>query len=181
MPTPVLRPTLKSPSGAAPSTSFLRLLLDEIRSQDGPTKDTPRPPRPTLRSLQIPLSRFITQPDATGEDIDPSKSPLLFCDSDISSMPSPAEPPTSAVTSASTETTVPSSALTDSTVPSDQSSWVTCRTYIQIFDHTQALTLRSTQAREKPRDSPATTSDQKAAERLTKTNPGAYNTSVRNT
>ena len=144
MPTPILRPTSKSPSGAAPSTSFLRLLLDEIRSQDGPTKDTPRPPRPTLRSLQIPLSRFITQPDATGEDIDPSKSPLLFCDSDISSMPSPAEPPTSAVTSASTETTVPSSALTDSTVPSDQSSLVTCRTYTQIFNHTQALTSRST-------------------------------------
>jgi hypothetical protein len=173
MTTPNRRPRHNPSSSAGPSRSFLRQLLDEIRSDasqdntassvsgslksvpqdeaelhatieiesslggahDGTASDAAPRQRPTLRSLQIPSSRFIIQPAAIGEDIVRANSPLMFCDSDISFTPSPTEPPTSALTESSTGTTPPTSALTASstdtaTAPSPPDPWIRDRTYI---------------------------------------------------
>jgi hypothetical protein len=78
----------------------------------------PSRPRPTLSSLQIPSSRFITQPTMLDNDIARANSPLMFVDSDISSTPSPSEAPSSAVTVSSSEAT---------TAPSRRGSW--CRDF----------------------------------------------------
>jgi hypothetical protein len=75
---------------------------------------TPPRQRPTLSSLQIPSSRFITQPGMFDDDIARANSPLMFVDSDISSTPSPSEPPTSAVTISSSDAT---------SMPSPSTSW----------------------------------------------------------
>ncbi|CAN9083781.1 unnamed protein product [Alternaria alternata] len=132
MATPKRGPSYKSSVNTIRSASFLRHLLDEIRSdasQGGAatpdnvdttlgashdrTDATPRQ-RPSLKRLQIPSSRFITRPVANEEDTAPLKSPLMFCDSDISSTPSPDEPPTSGLTAPSSDTTPPTSASTSS-------------------------------------------------------------------
>ncbi|CAN9366948.1 unnamed protein product [Alternaria alternata] len=132
MATPKRGPSYKSSVNTIRSASFLRHLLDEIRSdasQGGAatpdnvdttlgashdrTDATPRQ-RPSLKRLQIPSSRFITRPVADEEDTAPLKSPLMFCNSDISSTPSPDEPPTSGLTAPSSDTTPPTSASTSS-------------------------------------------------------------------
>ncbi|KAF1935743.1 hypothetical protein EJ02DRAFT_360827 [Clathrospora elynae] len=78
---------------------------------DGST-DSAAPPRsrPVLARLQIPSSRFITQASFSDNDIAGAHSPLMFCDSDISSTPSPSEDPTSAVTVETDATSAPESA-----------------------------------------------------------------------
>jgi len=58
--------------------------------------------RPTLGKLKIPSSRFITQSIPCGEPGDVLVSPLMFVDSDISSSPSPTDPPTSATSTNAT-------------------------------------------------------------------------------
>ncbi|KAG9187302.1 hypothetical protein G6011_05173 [Alternaria panax] len=131
MTTPNQRPSYKSSRSTVSSRSFLRQIFDEIRSDasqksaatikvntslkgshDG-SDASPRQ-RPSLRRLQIPSSRFITHTAASGEDTNPLKSPLMFCDSDLSSTPSPDEPPTSGLTAPSSDSTPPTSASTAS-------------------------------------------------------------------
>jgi len=62
--------------------------------------------RPALGKLKIPSSRFIIQSIPCGVPGDVLVSPLMFVDSDISSSPSPTDPPTSAT---STDATTSSS------------------------------------------------------------------------
>jgi hypothetical protein len=85
---------------------------DEARHKKTSRREDRDDVRPTLSGLrlQIPSSRFITQPANTDNDIARANSPLMFVDSDISSTPSPSEEaPSSAVTVSSTDvTTAPS-------------------------------------------------------------------------
>jgi hypothetical protein len=85
---------------------------DEARHKKTSRREDRDDVRPTLNNLrlQIPSSRFITQPANTDNDIARANSPLMFVDSDISSTPSPSEEaPSSAVTVSSTDATTVSS------------------------------------------------------------------------
>lgn len=81
--------------------------------------------RPRVGGLRLPISAFDTQPQWSDREGCRAESPLLFCDadSDISSTPSPTEPPTSAGTEASSTGTT----VSDGCQPSlGQSSSTTC-------------------------------------------------------